>query len=89
MRESLGDERPDEQRPDGNPLDRTGEDQLYRALDRFWHAVAYSADITDPEGRLRGLGDASVAFTMDRYQHVMPTMQAQAADAIQAALGPR
>jgi methylxanthine N1-demethylase len=47
MRESLGDERPDEQRPDGNPLDRTGEDQLYRALDRFWHAVAYSADVTD------------------------------------------
>jgi integrase len=35
------------------------------------------------------LGHASVAFTMDRYQHVMPTMQAQAADAIQAALGPR
>jgi integrase len=35
------------------------------------------------------LGHASVAFTMDRYQHVMPTMQAQAADAIQAAIGPR
>jgi integrase len=35
------------------------------------------------------LGHASVAFTMDRYQHVMPTMQAQAADAIQEALGPR
>ena len=35
------------------------------------------------------LGHASVAFTMDRYQHVMPTMQAQAADAIQAELGPR
>lgn len=35
------------------------------------------------------LGHASVSFTMDRYQHVMPTMQAQAADAIQAALGPR
>jgi len=35
------------------------------------------------------MGHASVAFTMDRYQHVMPTMQAQAADAIQAALGPR
>jgi integrase len=32
------------------------------------------------------LGHASVAFTMDRYQHVMPSMQAQAADAIQAAL---
>lgn len=29
------------------------------------------------------------SFTMDRYQHVMPTMQAQAADAIQAALRPR
>jgi hypothetical protein len=35
------------------------------------------------------LGHASVSFTMDRFQHVMPTMQAQAADAIQAALGPR
>jgi integrase len=35
------------------------------------------------------LGHASVAFTMDTYQHVMPTMQEQAADAIQAALGPR
>ena len=34
-------------------------------------------------------GHASIAFTMDRYQHVMPTMQAQAADAIQAALRPR
>jgi hypothetical protein len=33
-------------------------------------------------------GHASVAFTMDRNQHVMPTMQETAASAIQQGLGP-
>jgi integrase len=34
------------------------------------------------------LGHASVAFTLDTYSHVLPEMQAQAAAAMDAALGP-
>jgi phenylpropionate dioxygenase-like ring-hydroxylating dioxygenase large terminal subunit len=30
-----------------NALDRSGEEQLYRALQRFWHPVAYAADVAD------------------------------------------
>jgi len=30
-----------------NELDETGEQQLYRAMRRFWHAVAYGTDVTD------------------------------------------
>lgn len=33
------------------------------------------------------LGHSSVAFTMDTYQHLLPTMQEQAARALEAALG--
>jgi integrase len=33
------------------------------------------------------LGHASVAFTMDTYQHVLPTMGEQVAAAIEKALG--
>lgn len=33
------------------------------------------------------LGHASIAITMDRYSHVMPTMRRQAADAMEALLG--
>jgi integrase len=33
------------------------------------------------------LGHSSAAFTMDVYQHVLPTMQEQAAAAIEEALG--
>jgi vanillate O-demethylase monooxygenase subunit len=30
-----------------NELDASGEEQLYRALRRFWHPVAYAADVAD------------------------------------------
>lgn len=33
------------------------------------------------------LGHSSVAFTMDTYQHLMPTMQEQAVRAIEEAIG--
>jgi integrase len=33
------------------------------------------------------LGHSSVAFTMDVYQHVLPTMGEQVAQAIEATLG--
>lgn len=33
------------------------------------------------------LGHSSVSFTMDTYQHLMPTMQNAATRAIEAALG--
>jgi integrase len=34
-----------------------------------------------------GLGHSSVAFTMDVYSHLLPSMQQEAAAAIEAALG--
>lgn len=40
-----------------------------------------------PKIASEALGHASVAFTMDTYQHLMPSMGEQAARAIQAALG--
>ena len=40
-----------------------------------------------PKVASEAMGHASVSFTMDTYQHLMPTMGAQAAEAIQAALG--
>ena len=36
-----------EDRALANPLDESGEEQLYRALGQFWHAVAYAAEVTD------------------------------------------
>lgn len=40
-----------------------------------------------PKVASEALGHASVGFTMDVYSHVLPTMQEEAARAIQAALG--
>jgi integrase len=40
-----------------------------------------------PKVAQEALGHSSVAFTMDTYQHVMPSMQETATRAIQDALG--
>ena len=40
-----------------------------------------------PKVASEALGHSSVAFTMDTYQHLMPTMQKQAVRAIEEALG--
>lgn len=41
------DDTTDEEHSLTNELDRSGEEQLYRAMQRFWHPVAYAADVTD------------------------------------------
>jgi integrase len=40
-----------------------------------------------PKVASEALGHSSVAFTMDTYAHVLPTMQEDSARAVQAALG--
>ena len=40
-----------------------------------------------PKIASEALEHSSVAFTLDTYSHVLPTMQGAAAQAIQAALG--
>jgi integrase len=41
----------------------------------------------DPKVASEALGHSSVSFTMDTYQHLMPTMQDAATRAIEEALG--
>jgi integrase len=53
------------------------------------HAYATTllkADV-HPKVASEGLGHSSIAFTMDTYSHVVPSMQVQAAKAIEEALG--
>jgi integrase len=40
-----------------------------------------------PKVASEALGHSSVSFTMDTYQHVLPTMGEQVAQAIERALG--
>jgi integrase len=54
---------------------------------RHAYATALLAAGVHPKIASEALGHASVGFTMDAYSHVLPTMQKQAAHAIQAALG--
>jgi integrase len=53
---------------------------------RHAYATALLAADVHPKIVSEALGHASVGFTMDVYSHVLPTMQKQAAKAIQAAL---
>lgn len=54
---------------------------------RHAFATTLLAGGVHPKIASEALGHASVAFTMDTYSHVLPTMQEQAAAAIQEALG--
>lgn len=54
---------------------------------RHAYATALLAAGVHPKIASEALGHASVGFTMDAYSHVLPTMQEQAARAIQAAIG--
>jgi integrase len=56
---------------------------------RHAYATALLAAGVHPKIVSEALGHASVGFTMDVYSHVLPTMQEQAAKAIQAALRSR
>ena len=51
---------------------------------RHTHATLLLACGTDPKTVSARLGHTSVAFTLDRYTHVLPTMQANAANALAA-----
>jgi len=53
---------------------------------RHAHATTLLSAGVHPKVVSEALGHASVAFTMDTYQHVLPTMGEQVARAIQAAL---
>jgi integrase len=55
---------------------------------RHAYATALLVAGVHPKVVSEALGHSSVAFTMDIYSHVLPSMQRAAADAIQAALGP-
>jgi integrase len=60
----------------------------YRLHDlRHWHACQLLLANVHPKVVSERLGHASAAFTMDTYQHLLPTMQATATAAMQAALG--
>jgi integrase len=85
---------------DGRPL---SPDALSRAFYRLVRSLglpglrlhdlrhAYATTLLEagvhPKVASEALGHSSVAFTMDVYSHVQPTMQEEAAKAIQAALG--
>jgi integrase len=56
---------------------------------RHAHATTLLAAGVHPKVVSEALGRASVAFTMDAYQHVLPTMGEQVAQAIEAVLGGR
>jgi integrase len=51
---------------------------------RHTHATLLLASGTDPKTVSARLGHTSVAFTLDRYTHVLPTMQTDAARAMAA-----
>ena len=50
-----------------------------RSFDRFWIALTtgFSAGV-DPKEISRRAGHASVAFTLDRYGHLLPEVDKQA-----------
>ena len=54
---------------------------------RHAHAATLLVVGVHPKVVSEALGHASVAFTMDTYQHVLPTMGEQVAAAIETALG--
>jgi integrase len=54
---------------------------------RHWYATECLKAGVHPKVVSEALGHASVAFTMDIYSHLLPTMQEQASAAIEAALG--
>jgi integrase len=54
---------------------------------RHAYATTLLAAGVHPKIASEALGHSSVAFTMDVYSHVLPTMQGEAARAIQEALG--
>jgi integrase len=54
---------------------------------RHAHATTLLAAGVHPKVVSEALGHASVAFTMDTYQHVLPTMGGQVATAIEVAVG--
>ena len=54
---------------------------------RHAYATALLSAGVHPKVASEALGHSSVAFTMDTYQHLMPTMQKQAVRAIEEALG--
>lgn len=54
---------------------------------RHAYATALPTAGVHPKVASEALGHSSVSFTMDTYQHLMPTMQEQATRAIEEALG--
>ncbi len=54
---------------------------------RHWYATECLKAGVHPKVVSEALGHSSVAFTMDVYSHLLPTMQAQASAAIEMALG--
>jgi integrase len=54
---------------------------------RHAYATALLTAGVHPKVASEALGHSSVAFTMDTYQHLMPTMQEQAVRAIEEAIG--
>jgi integrase len=54
---------------------------------RHAYATALLTAGVHPKVDSEALGHSSVAFTMDTYQHLMPTMQEQAVRAIEEAIG--
>jgi len=54
---------------------------------RHAYATALLAGGVHPKVASEALGHSSVGFTMDTYQHLMPSMQAAAARAIEDAFG--
>lgn len=54
---------------------------------RHAYASALLTANVHPKIVSEALGHASVAFTLDTYSHVIPSLGQQAADAIQAAIG--
>jgi integrase len=54
---------------------------------RHWYATECLKAGVHPRVVSEALGHASVAFTMDVYSHLLPTMQEQSSEAIEAALG--
>jgi integrase len=54
---------------------------------RHAYATALLTAGVHPKVTSEALGHSSVAFTMDTYQHLMPTMQEQAVRAIEEAIG--
>jgi integrase len=54
---------------------------------RHAYATMLLAAGTHPKVASDALGHASAAFTMNVYQHLLPSLAEQAAEAVQAALG--